>query len=348
MGSNLNVNNSYLNNHYLNLQCCKTAKSALDLDNLNLTNEFEKKLTNNSKSNFYTKEQSISNKRKLLMKDILELLKLKISYNERKKEIEEYIKKNKSYKTLNLTVASTSLNFSKTSYSITPYGMIDGESSNNKDGIVLFGYEFIDNIEGDSEEENYKKNLSIYDFIFPMEKEYSINLKEFPSFSIYFNPKDENYYIKDFNIGIGALMKIKKHKFENNILINIGANYLVICLEKDNIIIKIFNNSILENKENEKKFEIKKFPINKKSDKIITIGRSKKCDLVIDDMMMSKIQSSIKYNSKENAFYLYDGNFEKESMNGTWIYIVNPILITDNFIFKAEHTLFVVNLIQNK
>ena len=43
-----------------------------------------------------------------------------------------------------------------------------------------------------------------------------------------------------------------------------------------------------------------------------------------------------------------DGNIQKESMNGTWIYILNPVLITDNFVFKAEHTLFVVNVVHNK
>ena len=35
-------------------------------------------------------------------------------------------------------------------------------------------------------------------------------------------------------------------------------------------------------------------------------------------------------------------------MNGTWVYILKPVLITDNFVFKAEHTLFVVNLVHNK
>jgi hypothetical protein len=318
-------------------------------DILNLTNKLEKKLTNNSNNNFYTKEESLINKRKIIMKDVLELLKLNNSYSDRKKDLVEYINKKRSYKILSLTVASTSLNFSKKIFTITPNGMVDGESGNSKDGIVLFGYEPIDNIEEDIAEENYKKYKSIYDFSFPLEKENSINLGEFPSFCIYFNTNDENYYIKDFNIGIGALMKIKKYKIENNTLINIGANYLVICIEKENIVIKIFNNVILENNENEKnKFETKEFKIDKKKDKIITIGRSKKCDLSIEDMMMSKIQSCIKYNSKEKNYYLYDGNAEKESMNGTWVYILNPVLITDNFIFKAEHTLFVVHLIHNK
>ena len=282
------------------------------------------------------------------MKDILELLKLNNSYYERKKELEEYIIKTKSYKILNLTVASTSLDFPKSIFSITLYGMLDSESGNNKDGIVLFGYEPIDNIEEDIAEENSKQFISIYDFIFPIDKENSTNLFDFPSFSIYFDIKDENYYIKDFNIGIGALMKIKKYKIENNTLINIGANYLVLSIERENLTIKIFNNNILENNsEGEKKYESKIFKINKNEDKIITIGRSKKCNLSIDDMMMSKVQSCIKFDSKENSFYLYDGNSEKESMNGTWVYILNPVLITDNFVFKAEHTLFVVNIIQN-
>ena len=281
------------------------------------------------------------------MEDILNLLNINITYNERKKELEEYVNKKISYKILNLSVASTSLNFSKTIFSITPLGIIDGKR-NNKDGVVLFGYEPNKNIEEDIVEQNDAQYISVYDFVFPIEKENSLNLKEFPSFAIYFNTKDENYYIKDFNIGIGALMKIKKYKIENNTLINIGANYLVICIEEENLVIKIFNNYILKNKAEDKKYETKNFKINKKKDASIIIGRSKKCDLSIEDMMMSKIQSCIKYFSKENAFYLYDGNSEKESMNGTWVYILNPVLIKDNFIFKAEHTLFVVNIVNIK
>ena len=35
-------------------------------------------------------------------------------------------------------------------------------------------------------------------------------------------------------------MKIKEYKIEGNTLINIGTNYLVVNLEKNKIIIKIF------------------------------------------------------------------------------------------------------------
>ena len=143
--------------------------------------------------------------------------------------------------------------------------MTDGDSQSCKDGIVLFGYEQIDNIE-EIFEENNKQHISAYDFVFPIEKENPANLTDFPSFTIYFNTKDKNYYIKDFNVGIGALMKIKEYKIDHNILINIGANYLVICIELDNIVVKIFNNSILQNNNNnmEQKFETRSFNIKKR------------------------------------------------------------------------------------
>ena len=208
------------------------------------------------------------------MEDILNLLNINITYNERKKELEEYVNKKISYKILNLSVASTSLNFSKTIFSITPLGIIDGKR-NNKDGVVLFGYEPNKNTEEDIVEQNDAQYISVYDFVFPIEKENSLNLKEFPSFAIYFNTKDENYYIKDFNIGIGALMKIKKYKIENNTLINIGANYLVICIEEENLVIKIFNNCILKNKAEDKKYETKNFKINKKKMQALLSGEVK-------------------------------------------------------------------------
>jgi hypothetical protein len=241
-------------------------------------------------------------------------------------------------------VASTSLNFSKNTFNIDPEGM----TSDTGDGFVLFGYEPINTIEQEVEEENFEQRKSLYDFVFPIDKENSISLNEFPSFAIYFDTKSENYYIQDFNMGIGALMKVKKFKIENNTLINVGTNYLVVCIEKEKFIVKIFNNSILANNgQEDKKFITKEFKILKK-DFSLTIGRNKKCDVCIEDMMMSKIQSTIKYVHSEKSFYLFDGNIQKESMNGTWVYILKPVLITDNFVFKAEHTLFVVNLVHNK
>ena len=62
-------------------------------------------------------------------------------------------------------------------------------------------------------------------------------------------------------------------------------------------------------------------------------------------MMLSKIQCCIEYNVNDKCYYLNDGDGKKESTNGTWVFILNPTKITNNFMFKAEHTLFVANLI---
>ena len=91
---------------------------------------------------------------------------------------------------------------------------------------------------------------------------------------------------------------------------------------------------------------MKEFQI-KNNNTIITIGRNQKCDIIIEDMILIKIQAYILYNAKDDYFYLYDGVGKKESTNGTWVFILNHIKITDNFLFKAEHTLFLVTLSNN-
>ena len=309
------------------------------------------------------------------MEDVLALLNIDVPYNERLSQIDKIINQaENNYKELNLTVISSALNYDHSTYIITPYGLKNSKRD-AKDGIVLFGYERKTSIKRETDllntdnniysNENGKNNLNrinnlgladeflLNDFVFPVEeKEENNGLYEFPNFAIYYNVNDGNYYIKDFNTGVGALMKIKKFAMEKNTLINIGSNYLVIYVNKNIITIKIFNNNTIldsnDNKENlGQNYYMKEFQIKNNNNAIITIGRSQKCDIVIEDMMLSKIQSYIEYNCKEKCFYLLDGDGEKESTNGTWVFILNPIKITNNFLFKAEHTLFVASLSKN-
>ena len=200
-------------------------------------------------------------------------------------------------------------------------------------------------------DDSKSKDFLLNDFIFPTEgNDDNYGLYESPNFTIYYNIQDGNYYIKDFNTGVGAIMKIKKYAMEGNTLINIGANYLVIYIEKNRILIKIFNNSILENtsqkEANNINCDMKQIDIDENIDSNTTIGRSQHCDIIIEDMMLSKIQCSIEYNSKTKKIYLCDGDDKKESTNGTWVFILNQTKITDNFMFKAEHTLFLANLVE--
>ena len=197
------------------------------------------------------------------MEDVLALLNIDVSYNERISQISNILHQQKNnYTELDLTVVSSSLNYDQNNYFITPSGLKNSKR-NAKDGIVLFGYERKNNIKkesgnintdnnniysNDNINSNINKDLEIIDdfllndFVFPIEENEENNgLYEFPNFAIYYNINDGNYYIKDFNTGVGALMKIKKYKMDKNTLINIGSNYLVIYIDKNLIIVFIRN-----------------------------------------------------------------------------------------------------------
>ena len=328
-------------------------------------NNHKKVKSNNKENDDINKGIKNQENMELIMEEILELLQLNISYNKQISEI-EYITNQIyiNYPILHLSLASTTLEYNQDNYIITPKGL-ENSKRGGKDGIVLFGYErknkngnlnneiIYNNL--NSEEKNEieeSEDFLLNDFVFPIEeKENNNGLYEFPTFVIYFNTKDKNYYIKDFNNGVGALMKIKKYKIERNTLINIGSNYLVVNLENNKIIIKIFKQTILENNTKKNKgnnCDMKEFFLDKNKNIFISIGRSQKCDIAINEDMLSKLHSCIKYNDKDKSFYLYDGDSKKESTNGTWVFIPSPVQITDNFTFKAEHTLFIANITNNK
>ena len=75
----------------------------------------------------------------------------------------------------------------------------------------------------------------------------------------------------------------------------------------------------------------------------LVVGRSPNCDIRIDDQLISKMQSTIKY--EDNFWILEDGHDGKESTNGTWYYLNQEQIIQDGMIFKQNQTFFVANLV---
>jgi len=68
------------------------------------------------------------------------------------------------------------------------------------------------------------------------------------------------------------------------------------------------------------------------SEQELVIGRSPNCDIRIDDQLISKMQSTIKY--EDGNWILEDGRDGKESTNGTWYYLNQEQAIQDGMIFK--------------
>jgi hypothetical protein len=87
---------------------------------------------------------------------------------------------------------------------------------------------------------------------------------------------------------------------------------------------------------------IKKFTFDNKNNNIITIGRGKKCNIVLSNLSYSRIQCSIVF--ENNFWFIIDGDREKESTNGTWVFINWDYDIEKDFLFRIGQNIIQVNL----
>ena len=235
---------------------------------------------------------------------------------------------------------------------IDPYGYINSKRK-IKDGITYFGYEAQQG-RGNFEVDYVMQNNENNDY------EDAFNGRHF---MITFNPDDLNYYIKDLGRGFGTFIKMQEWtELKNNLLLNLGENYVVFSLGDDDddndedekqINNKINNNNV------DNSLNIKIFSVNTQqkmykflpSDCPITIGRSSENNIYIDDDMLSRIHCTIDFNNEK--WYIQDGYAKngiseeeiKKSTNGSWIYAYDEMPISDKMIFKANHNLFICNLV---
>ena len=164
-------------------------------------------------------------------------------------------------------------------------------------------------------------------------------------FKINYNFDRNLYYLIDMRVGYGTFYKIEERTIiSENSIINIGESYLVFSFNKSNLEEnQNLNEDDLFLKIYSSEKEYNPMIIQSCGDKVYKLGRTEKCDVVIRDKMLSRVHCILFY--LDNNWYIQDGNEKgNESTNGTWVFILNPIKITDNFLFKAEHTLFVANL----
>ena len=187
-------------------------------------------------------------------------------------------------------------------------------------------------------------------------------------FYIYFNPDYMKYYVKDCGLSYGTFIKIQNELIlKDNYVINIGDSYL-------DISIGIENKSFLkDNINNGSKYQKQVFSqsdseydnnLNLKiisKDKIydpvnflptkskIKIGRASNCEIVIDDILLSRIHCTIEY--KNNVGWIirdgYNNNKNNEesidikaSTNGTWLYAHEDTPIYEGMILRSDNNLF--------
>ena len=105
----------------------------------------------------------------------------------------------------------------------------------------------------------------------------------------------------------------------------------------------IYNNKIeiWINLENDRKKMFQFSPV----DKSITIGRSKRCNIIAASSSLSRIQCTIFYEDLDNYWYINDGSKDHNSMNGTWLFLNDQWELSGDTEVRIGENLLAINFI---
>ena len=198
-------------------------------------------------------------------------------------------------------------------------GMINGR--NKKDGVTVFSK---------SNNNNNNKNFKP-DF----ELNYEERLNYPYIFAIFYQRENKNYSIRSYS---------GKNSDKRLLYIKLNENYNLPLKQKElisagNIVFQISpleNNKIeivnLSKKESNQ--ETKKI-YDPNETKEVTIGRDKKCNFSFPkDKSFSRNQTSFIFDDNLNEWIIYDGNKNKCSTNGTWVFGTHSFIIKDQLIVE--------------
>lgn len=194
------------------------------------------------------------------------------------------------------------------------------------------------------------------DFIIPSKDKETEKRHKGRHLQIMYNIERSSYQIKDLGIGFGAFVRLEMPlQLKDNHLLNLGESFIIVNLINEKYNFANYSVSTHDSKESQDsplKLRLKLFggPCTgevfyfKPDVEPIKIGRSNQCDVIIEDAVLSKLQSHIYYNQEKDSWFLEDGFNNKKSLNGTWLYLNDDYDLYNGMTFKANQTLFQATL----
>ena len=160
-------------------------------------------------------------------------------------------------------------------------------------------------------------------------------------FSISFDIELKKYFLSpnliDNYIETNIFLKVNKNfKIDKKIFVSLGEVHFIIEPINDNKSIIIEANLELN--------LYKKYIFDSENIKKVTMGREKNCNIILNNLSYSRIQCSINYNEDDNYWYINDGDEDKESTNGTWVFINWDYDIENDFIIRIGQNVIQINL----
>ena len=227
-------------------------------------------------------------------------------------------------KRLKLQVVSSSTLKRNTEYSISPLGYEFSQRA-AKDGVTYFGVK--------KKIRQEEGNVVVNDIIIPLEDSEIAEQHRGQHFCVYYDITRDSYFIRDLSVGFGSFVKVLDPLLlKDNYLIQMGEHYLLINLLQESVWprlkIKVFGPPCVD--------KLMFFNPEDHADNLIKIGRAANCDIMLDDSLVSKLQSIIEFKNCE--WILRDGDGYKNSTNGIWLYMSEAMEIKSGMVFKSNHT----------
>ncbi len=165
-----------------------------------------------------------------------------------------------------------------------------------------------------------RKGPIVNDFVIPNSDRALADKQRGQHCQIYYDPDVQQYFIRDLGIGFGTFVKIDNAlRLKENYLLNMGESFLLVNLlpyptgelPGKRLRLKLFGAPCPG--------EVFHFNASEFYENRIRIGRLPKCDVQIDDSLLSKVQATIIYKPDE-GWILIDGDLDskRKSTNGTW------------------------------
>lgn len=241
-------------------------------------------------------------------------------------------------KRLKLKVISSSTIKRNTEYIITPLGLENSERA-AKDGVTYFGVKKKKRvqqdtntiIEGKAEE---IKMAIVNDIVIPIEDKELAEKHRGQHFCVYYDLSKDCYCVKDLSLGFGTFVKVSHALvLRDNCLLHMGEHYLLVNILMDSSLpklkVKVFSPMCTE--------KVYFFNAEDYCDGKISIGRAANADVRLEDSLASKIQAAVEYSAQK--WMLFDGDGDKPSTNGVWLYLSEALEIVSGMVFKTNHTI---------
>eukprot|EP01017_Pseudomicrothorax_dubius_P019309 TRINITY_DN2120_c0_g1_i3.p1 TRINITY_DN2120_c0_g1~~TRINITY_DN2120_c0_g1_i3.p1 ORF type:complete len:156 (-),score=36.17 TRINITY_DN2120_c0_g1_i3:36-503(-) len=148
------------------------------------------------------------------------------------------------------------------------------------------------------------------------------------------DPGVGTFFVEDKGQGSGTFIKVvKDHKLTSDSIIVVGNSSIRVKKSAEgHLELEFYDGPI---KGTKKKLD----PATKSK---FTLGRANDCDIPFVDDGLSRVQTSFEF--KENEWVVHDSDGKKESMNGTWMLVDRPILLSKDIFLKVGSTLFEVKI----